>query len=115
MKQIEKENDQEVKWKKRWIENPFESALFQSRFLVLIPVVGILIASAVMFIKGSLEVAQGVVGFFDKFTGFHPNPSDDNTTILSFIPAIDNYLFATILLIVTSQPLGTDFRGANPT
>ena len=37
-----------------------------------------------MFVKGSIEIVQGVRAF-----------------ILSFIPAIDNYLFATILLIIS--------------
>lgn len=91
---VEKHN-----WK--WIEEPFETILFQSRLFVLIPVIGILIASLVMFIKGSLEIIQGILAFTNSFTGFQPNTSDDNSVILSFIPAIDNYLFATILLMLS--------------
>jgi uncharacterized membrane protein YqhA len=86
-------------WK--WIEVPFETLLFQSRLFVLIAVVGILVASLVMFLKGSVEIIQGVLTFFSKFTGFQPNPLDDESVILAFIPAIDNYLFATILLILS--------------
>ena len=83
------------------VEEYFETVLFQSRFLVLIPVLGILIAAIVMFVKGSIEIAQGINAFFDKFSGLRATSLDDTNIILSFIPAIDNYLFATVLLIIS--------------
>ena len=77
----------------------FESALFSCRFLVLLAVIGSLVAAAVLFLKGCYEIVQGVRGFRHMITNFSPNSADDKTVILSFIPAIDNYLFATVLLI----------------
>jgi len=84
-----------------WVEEVFETALFSCRFLVLVPVLGILIASIVMFFKGCIEVVQGVRAFRVGFLSFQPTPIDDKNVILSFIPAVDNYLFATILLIIS--------------
>ena|SRR5258708_7446876 len=83
-----------------WVEEVFETALFSCRFFVLIPVLGILAASVVMFIKGCVEVVQGVRAFLVA-ASFHPTHVDDKNVILSFIPAVDNYLFATILLIIS--------------
>lgn len=82
------------------VEEVFETALFSCRFLVLIAVLGILVASVVMFLKGCIEVVQGIRAFWNG-AGFQPTPLDDKSVILSFIPAVDNYLFATILLIIS--------------
>jgi uncharacterized protein (TIGR00645 family) len=84
-----------------WVEEWFETVLFNSRFLVLIAVLGILLAAFVMFVKGSLEVVQGIRTFLPDIVNVTPNPADDSAVILSFIPAIDNYLFATILLMTS--------------
>jgi uncharacterized membrane protein YqhA len=86
---------------RKWVENTFETILFNARFLALFAVLGILIASFVMFVKGCLEIVQGVRAFWATLLGIRPTPVDDNSVILSFIPAIDNYLFATILLIIS--------------
>lgn len=83
------------------LEETFETALFSCRFLVMVPVLGILVASIVMFFKGCVEVVQGVRAFLGAGMSFKPTPLDDNSVILSFIPAVDNYLFATILLIIS--------------
>jgi uncharacterized protein (TIGR00645 family) len=81
------------------LEEVFESALFSCRFLVIFAVIGSLIAALVLFLKGSLEIVQGVTSFLHIITNFSPTDTDDKTVILAFIPAIDNYLFATVLLI----------------
>jgi uncharacterized protein (TIGR00645 family) len=83
-----------------WVEEIFETALFGCRFLVLIPVLGILASSVVMFSKGCIEVVQGGVAFW-RLMSFQPTALDDKNIILAFIPAVDNYLFATILLIIS--------------
>lgn len=80
------------------VEEVFETALFSCRFLVLISVLGILAASVVMFFKGCIEVVQGVRAFWGGFISFQPTPLDDKNVILSFIPAVDNYLFASAQL-----------------
>src|ERR1700688_334057 len=53
-----------------------------------------------MFFKGCVEVVHGIRAFKTTFVGCQPTPLDDNKVILAFIPAVDNYLFATILLII---------------
>ena len=82
------------------VEEVFEWILFNSRFVVLLAVVGILVAAIVMFLKGSIEIIQGIGVFLPEMLAFRPNSQDDATIILSFIPALDNYLFATVLLIM---------------
>jgi uncharacterized membrane protein YqhA len=57
------------------------------------------VAAAILFLKGSLEIVQGVNGFFRHIDWSGERLNDDKTVILAFIPAIDNYLFATVLLI----------------
>ena len=81
------------------LEEVFESALYNCRFLVLFAVIGSLVAAAVLFLKGCIEIIQGVRGFGKILMQFNPTASDDKTVILAFIPAIDNFLFATVLLI----------------
>lgn len=82
------------------LEEAFETVLFSCRFLVLIAVLGILAASIVMFFKGCIEVVQGVRAFL-RVLSLQPSDLDDKNVILSFIPAVDNYLFGTILLIIS--------------
>ena len=82
-----------------WYEEYFEGALFSCRFFVLFAVVGSIVASVVLFLKGSLEIIQGVNEFIKIMGNYSPTPNDDKTIILAFIPAIDNYLFAMVLLI----------------
>lgn len=62
-------------------------------------VFGAMAAAAVLFLKGTVEIVQGVNGFFREVNFSADNVKDDKTVILAFIPAIDNYLFATVLLI----------------
>jgi uncharacterized membrane protein YqhA len=54
-----------------------------------------------MFFKGCIEVVQGINAFRTVSISFKPTSLDDKNVILSFIPAVDNYLFATILLIIS--------------
>ena len=83
------------------VEEAFETVLFNCRFLVMIPVLGILLAAVVMFVKGCVEIIEGTRAFLPALPDLRPNSLDDSSVILSFIPAIDNYLFATILLIIS--------------
>lgn len=82
------------------VEEVFETGLFGCRFLVLVAVLGVLVAAVVMFIKGCVEVIQGVWAF-KIAVSLQPTQLDDKNVILSFIPAVDSYLFATILLIIS--------------
>jgi uncharacterized membrane protein YqhA len=65
----------------------------------MLAVFGTMAAAVVLFLKGSVEIIQGVRGFFQYVNFSADNVKDDKTVILAFIPAIDNYLFATVLLI----------------
>ncbi len=82
-----------------WIEEIFESALYNCRFMVLFAVFGSVVASLTLFLRGTIEIIQGVNSFIAILNRFQPTPADDKNVILAFIPAIDNYLFATVLLI----------------
>jgi uncharacterized membrane protein YqhA len=81
------------------LEEVFESFLYNSRFLVLFAVIGSLAASAILFLKGSVEIVQGAQSFGKLVNQFRPTSADDKDVILAFIPAIDDFLFATVLLI----------------
>ncbi|MHB8165649.1 MAG: YqhA family protein [Sulfuricella sp.] len=83
------------------IEEWFETILFNSRFIVILAVISILCASVVMFLKGSMEVIQGISSYLPSFLSLQSNSQDDNILILSFVPALDNFLFATVLLIMS--------------
>jgi uncharacterized protein (TIGR00645 family) len=81
------------------VEELFESSLYSCRFLVIFAVIGTMVAAAILFLKGTVEMLQGVNGFIRHVDISAQTVSDDKTVILAFIPAIDNYLFATVLLI----------------
>jgi uncharacterized membrane protein YqhA len=82
-----------------WIENAFESMLFQSRFLLLFAVLGSLFGSVMLFIKGCSEIVHAATDLFPRALNLHPAGLDDKAVLLSVVPAIDYYLFATALLI----------------
>lgn len=58
-----------------------------------------MVAALVVFLKGSLEICQGVAGLMHAVSYFVPTSADDKIVILAFIPAIDTYLWATVLMI----------------
>jgi uncharacterized membrane protein YqhA len=81
------------------IEEAFETVLFQSRFLVLFAVLGSLIAAIMMFLKGSTEIVQTADALIPQLADFRQTSADDKLVLISVIPAIDYYLFATVLLM----------------
>jgi uncharacterized protein (TIGR00645 family) len=81
------------------LEELFESALYNCRFLVLLAVLGSMVATLILFLKGTGEIIQGVTSFLRLVNQFAPTSADDKSIILAFIPAIDDYLFAMVLLI----------------
>jgi uncharacterized membrane protein YqhA len=92
-------NMQHSKKKQTLIERAFETALFQCRFLALFAVIGSMVAALSLFLKGTIEICQGVIGLMHSVPYFVPTAVDDKIVILAFIPAVDNYLFAMVLLI----------------
>ena len=81
------------------IEEVFETALFNCRFLVLLAVLGSLLAAIMIFLKGAIELVQAAHAFLPSLTAFQLTPADDKLVLVSIMPAIDYFLFATVLLI----------------
>lgn len=75
-----------------------ENALFRSRYLALFAVLGSLVASVVLFLKGCLEIIRTCIAFWPELLHFQQAPADDKRVLVSVIPAIDYYLFAIVLL-----------------
>jgi len=76
----------------------FEFFLFHSRFITLLAVIGALLASIVMFIKGTVKIASALALFCKKMIGVY-DAADGPEELVAFISAVDIYLFATVLLI----------------
>jgi uncharacterized membrane protein YqhA len=81
------------------VEEVFETALFQSRFLVLFAVLGSLVAALMMFLKGCIEIIQTGSVLAPQLLHFKQSFADDKQVLVSVIPAIDYYLFAVVLLM----------------
>jgi uncharacterized membrane protein YqhA len=80
------------------LERVFEFILFNTRFLTIIAVISSLIASAMMFIKGGILVYQGTILMFHHMANISEVSLSDNI-VATFISSVDNFLFATVLLI----------------
>jgi uncharacterized membrane protein YqhA len=80
------------------IEEVFETVLFNCRFLVLLAVLGSLLAAVMVFLKGAIELIQAANAFIPSIS-LQVTHADDKQVLLSIMPAIDYFLFATVLLI----------------
>ena len=75
----------------------FEKALYFSRYLTLFAVIGSLLSSLALFIKGSIVVLHGLVDFFKSFS---INEAEDYENLLAaFVSSVDIFLFAMVLVI----------------
>jgi len=82
------------------LEHAFEYMLFNSRLITLLAVIGSLVSALVMFIKGTLQIVNGVYIFIDQVKNFHPGVEHGHDTLVAqFVSSVDNYLFATVLII----------------
>jgi uncharacterized membrane protein YqhA len=81
---------------RNFIEQAFESILFNSRIIVIFAVIGSLISSLVMFLHGALVIFSSVSEFIA-----HPMAHGEHGDELSIalISSVDSFLFATVLLI----------------
>jgi len=79
------------------IEVLFETFLFNSRIVVIFAVLGSLVASILMFLKGALQIAQATMAFVRHPFGAHGEAGGDLSIML--ISSVDSFLFATVLLI----------------
>ena len=80
---------------KRFIENAFESFLFNSRLVVILAVLGSLTGSVLMFVRGAVLIAQTAKHFLKHITG---HDAGEELSI-ALISSVDSFLFATVLLI----------------
>lgn len=83
----------------RTLENIFETFLFNSRIITLLAVLGALLSSVIMFIKGTMKIIEGASLFWKQISGVQETPHDSDTLVALFVSAVDIYLFATVLLI----------------
>ncbi len=79
------------------IESVFETLLFNTRFIVITAVLGSLVASVVMYVQGTLLVYNGLSTFIEQLNSAEGHVSHELVPLL--ISSVDNYLFATVLLI----------------
>jgi uncharacterized membrane protein YqhA len=105
---MEKEKKSEQKSKRSklslMIENVFETMLFSSRFITMLAVLGSLIASITMFIKSTLQVIRGIRIFIGQLSSDIELPHEaleiqNNEIVALMVSSVDEYLFATVLLI----------------
>ncbi|MDR1855778.1 MAG: YqhA family protein [Desulfovibrio sp.] len=82
------------------IEEVFEFCLFNARMLTLFAVIGSLVASFVMFAKGTMQIVSGVHAFYQQCLHFSLGAEHKADNLVAiFVESVDNYLFATVLLI----------------
>ena len=74
----------------------FEQFLYGTRFTTFLAVIGSLIASIVLFAKGTINISRGVYYFF---ANVGQNQIDDHHLVAEFVSAIDIFLFSTVLFI----------------
>jgi uncharacterized membrane protein YqhA len=83
---------------KAWIENVFESFLFNCRFITILAVLGSLLASVIMFVNGSLEVIHGLHQFYEAHFS-DATVHEGSELVQTLVSSVDEYLFATVLLV----------------
>lgn len=74
----------------------FEQFLYGTRFTTFLAVVGSLIASIVLFAKGTINISRGVYYFF---ANVGQNQIDDHHLVAEFVSAVDIFIFSTVLFI----------------
>ena len=83
----------------KWIENLFESILWNTRFFVLLAVVFSMLGGIALFIVASVDIYEVVHNVISTYVN-HLHPEDFHETIVSgLIGAIDLYLMAVVMFI----------------
>jgi len=80
------------------IESAFERFLWNSRLLVLIPVISSLLGSLVLFIVGTIDILKVTLTSINYYLG-HDTQYIHDFIVTDIILAIDIYLVAIVLLI----------------
>jgi uncharacterized membrane protein YqhA len=84
---------------KRWIEGVFEWVLFNSRLVVILAVLGSLLASILMFVRGALQIYHGAREFLPHPLPTHGHDEVGEELAIVLISSVDSFLFAAMLLI----------------
>ena len=84
------------------LEKVFEFFLFNSRFITLLAVLGSLFSSVIMFIMGTMKIANSIILFWNQVTGIDNTAHHSGAVVALFVSSIDIYLFATVLLIFSN-------------
>ena len=81
------------------IEKGFESALWNSRFIILVAVIALLCASLVAFYLGAMSTAEA----FGEIIHAHAQgvPVENNNVIVYLISSIDEFLLGIIMIIIS--------------
>ena len=82
------------------LENNLSRGIFGCRFLALFAVFGALLAALLLLLKGTVEILYGFGVSLRNLAHF--TKAEHNAVILTVIPAVDNYLFATVLIIFSA-------------
>ncbi|NQY53060.1 MAG: YqhA family protein [Campylobacteraceae bacterium] len=81
------------------IERIFESAMWKTRFLVVLAVVFGLIGALILFVVGSMDILSVATNTFNTIiTSAHPENFHENI-VSRIIGAVDLYLIAVVMLI----------------
>ena len=83
-----------------WIENAFESALWSTRFFVLLAVIFSMIGGIALFIVASVDVWHVATMVFGNYLGHGGHVANFHEKIVAeLIGAVDLYLIAIVLFI----------------
>ncbi|NYT05837.1 MAG: YqhA family protein [Methanomicrobiales archaeon] len=88
-------NHDAVKKEQHIAEKIFESALWSSRFIVLLGVVFGALSAVVLFLAGSMEILTVLL----EYAGLTPGHLDHEGILIAIIGAVDFYLIGLVLLI----------------
>ncbi len=81
------------------IEYYFENFLYNFRFLAIIAVLGSILSSILMFVRGTMLAFHGLQIFIVEFSHIGTHSNEESEIVPLLISSVDNYLFATVLLI----------------
>jgi uncharacterized membrane protein YqhA len=98
----------------RKLETFFETFLFNSRYITLLAILGSLFSSVVMFIMGTMKIANTVVMFWSQITGAQNMAHNSGALVALFVSSVDIYLFATVLLIFSNGLYELFIKRGNP-
>ena len=96
-------------------EKILELVLFNSRFVTLLAVFGSLFSSVVMFIMGTMKIANSVILFWHQIAGIDNADHHSGAVVALFVSSVDIYLFATVLLIFSNGLYELFVKESDPT